>query len=137
MLPSVRFLALATTLACAAALPAAAQSGGAASAAEAAQTRGTPVNVSGLWCGAGLLRSYALDIAQESQRVQVRLTKRDRVHELTGHMDGPILHADPQRDHSMDLRLEGNELRIVAASGVLALAQGQFFTRAIGGSCTH
>src|SRR6185369_12143733 len=100
-------------------------------------TRGTPANVGGLWCGAGLLHNYVLDIAQEYQRIEAKLIKRDRVHEITGHMEGTVLRADPQRDQSMDLKLEGNELRIIAGSGVLALAQGQFFTRAVGGSCSH
>ena len=96
-----------------------------------------PVMVAGLWCGAGLLHNYVLDIAQEYQRVEAKLIKRGRVHELTGHMDGPILRADPQRDHTMELLAEGDELRIIGASGILALAKGQFFTRAVGGSCTH
>ena len=109
----------------------------AADSAEAVATRGGTVAVAGLWCGAGLLHSYALDIAQEYNRVQARLTKRDRVYELTGHMDGPVLRADPQRNHTMDLLAEGNELRIIAGSGILALAKGQFFTRAVGGSCRH
>jgi hypothetical protein len=96
-----------------------------------------PVMVAGLWCGAGLLHNYVLDIAQEYQRVEAKLIKRGRVHELTGHMEGPILRADPQRDHTMELLAQGNELRIIGASGLLALAKGQFFTRAVGGSCTH
>jgi hypothetical protein len=37
----------------------------------------------------------------------------------------------------MELLAQGNELRIIGASGLLALAKGQFFTRAVGGSCTH
>jgi hypothetical protein len=36
----------------------------------------------------------------------------------------------------MDLLAAGNELRIVGATGKLALTKGQFFTRAAGGSCT-
>ena len=36
----------------------------------------------------------------------------------------------------MELLAQGNELRIVGATGVLALATGQFFTRAAGGSCS-
>ena len=96
-----------------------------------------PVMVAGLWCGAGLLHKYVLEIEQEYQRVEARLIKRGRVHELTGHMEGAILHADPQREHTMDLLAQGNELRIIGASGMLALAKGQFFTRAVGGSCTH
>jgi len=103
---------------------------------EAVPTR-APVMVAGLWCGSGLLRSYVLDIAQEYQRVEARLIRRGRVHELTGRMEGPVLRADPQRDHTMELLAQGNELRIIGASGLLALARGQFFTRAVGGSCTH
>ena len=53
-----------------------------------------PVMVAGLWCGAGLLHNYVLEIAQEYQRVEARLIKRGRVQELTGQMDGPILRAD-------------------------------------------
>ena len=93
--------------------------------------------MAGLWCGAGLLHKYMLDIAQEYQRVEAKLIKRGRVHELTGRMEGPVLRADPQRDHTMELLAQGNELRIIGASGLLALAKGQFFTRAVGGSCTH
>jgi hypothetical protein len=137
MLFPARTIALVTALACAAALPATAYAASDAPATETVPTRTNTVNVGGLWCGAGLLHNYALDIAQEYQRVRARLIKRDRVHEITGHMEGPLLRADPQREVSMDLRLEGNELRIVAATGVLALAQGQFFTRAVGGNCSH
>jgi hypothetical protein len=96
-----------------------------------------PVMVAGLWCGSGLLRSYMLDIAQQYQRVDAKLIRRGRVHELTGHMEGPLLRADPQRDQTMELLAEGNELRIIGASGLLALTRGQTFTRAVGGSCTH
>ena len=124
-------------VALAALLGAAALSPAALAAAPAPVATRAPVMVAGLWCGAGLLHNYVLDIAQEYQRVEARLIKRGRVHELTGHMDGPILRADPQRDHTMELLAEGNELRIIGASGILALAKGQFFTRAVGGSCTH
>ena len=126
------FVATATLLACAAASAALASS----EAAEAVPTR-APVMVAGLWCGSGLLHSYMLDIAQEYQRVEARLIRRGRVHELTGHMEGPVLRADPQRDHTMELLAQGNQLRIIGANGLLALAKGQFFTRAVGGSCTH
>ena len=96
-----------------------------------------PVMVAGLWCGSGLLHSYMLEIAQQYQRVEAKLIRRGRVHELTGHMEGPVLRADPQRDHTMELLAQGNELRIIGASGLLALAKGQSFIRAVGGSCTH
>jgi hypothetical protein len=136
MLSSVRSLPAVLALAGGAFVASAAAAAPAMQGAEAVPTR-APVMVAGLWCGSGLLRSYMLEIAQEYQRVEARLIRRGRVHELTGRMEGPVLRADPQRDHTMELLAQGNELRIIGASGVLALAQGQFFTRAVGGSCTH
>jgi hypothetical protein len=104
---------------------------------ESVALRTAPADVGGLWCGAGLLHNYVLEIVQHYQRVEAKLTRRERVLQLTGHMEGPILRADPQRDHTMDLMAEGNELRIIGGSGLLALAKGQFFSRAVGGSCTR
>lgn len=96
-----------------------------------------PTTVGGLWCGAGALRDFTLEIAQQYQQVSARLIRRGKVREITGHVDGAVLRADPQRNHTMELLAQGNELRIIGATGVLALAKGQFFTRAAGGSCTH
>lgn len=134
MLSIVRSTAAVLALLCAAALPATAQSR---QPVEAVTSRNAPVTIGGLWCGAGLLHNYVLEIEQEYQYVQAKLIKGDRVRELTGRMEGRLLRADPQRNHTMDLLAEGDELRIVNGSGVLALARGQFFTRAVGGSCTH
>jgi hypothetical protein len=136
MLSTVRSLAATASLLACAAVSSAALASPASQGAEAVPAR-SPVMVAGLWCGAGLLHSYVLDIAQEYQRVEAKLIRRGRVHELTGRMEGPVLRADPQRDHTMELLAQGNELRIIGASGLLALAKGQFFTRAVGGSCTH
>lgn len=94
-------------------------------------------SVGGTWCGAGLLNGFSLEIAQQLQNVQGRLIRKGRVRELTGHVEGATVKVDPQRDHSMELRAEGDELRIIAATGMLALAVGQSFTRAAGGSCTR
>ena len=91
--------------------------------------------VGGLWCGAGLLHEFSLEIEQRSADVQGRLVRKQRVREITGKVEGTRVKVDPQRDHTMELQAEGNELRIVSASGVLALATGQSFTRAAGGSC--
>jgi hypothetical protein len=136
MLSCVRSLAAVAALVGCAALSSAALSAPAPQGVETVPTR-APVMVAGLWCGAGLLHSYVLEIAQEYQRVYGKLTRRERMVELTGHMEGAILHADPQRNHTMDLLAEGNELRIIGATGILALAKGQFFTRAVGGSCRN
>jgi hypothetical protein len=94
-------------------------------------------NVGGLWCGAGLLREFTLEIAQHYQDVQGKLVRKARVREITGHVHGAVVKTDPQRDHTMELLAQGDELRIVGATGMLALAKGQFFTRATGGSCRH
>ena len=136
MLSTARSLAALIALAAGAAVSPAALASGGMQGVEAVPAR-APVMVAGLWCGSGLLHSYMLEIAQEYQRVEARLIRRGRVHELTGRMEGPVLRADPQRDHTMELLAQGNELRIIGASGLLALAKGQSFIRAVGGSCTH
>jgi hypothetical protein len=99
--------------------------------------QGSTANVGGLWCGAGLLNEFTLEIVQQLQDVQGRLTRKARVREITGHVEGALVKTDPQRNESMELLAEGNSLRIVGATGLLALARGQSFTRAAGGSCTH
>lgn len=107
------------------------------SAGEPVLLRNAPAAVGGLWCGAGLLRDFTLEIAQQVQRVEAKLKRRGKVREITGRLDGALLRTDPQRDQTMELLAQGNELRIVGATGALALTKGQFFTRAVGGSCTH
>lgn len=95
-----------------------------------------PAHVAGLWCGAGLLHEFSLEIAQQSQSVTGKLVRKDKIREITGRVEGRQVHTDTVRDHSMDLALEGDALRITGATGMLALATGQFFTRAAGASCT-
>ncbi len=96
----------------------------------------SPAHVAGLWCGAGLLHEFSLEIAQREQSVVGRLVRKDKIREITGRVEGDRLHTDTHRDHSMDLRVDGDALRITGATGVLALATGQFFTRAPGATCT-
>ena len=93
-------------------------------------------SVGGLWCGVGLLQGFSLEIAQHAQTVQGRLVRKQRVREITGHVEGARVITDAQRDHTMELLADGDQLRIVTGTGVLALAAGQSFTRAPGGSCT-
>lgn len=94
-------------------------------------------SIGGLWCGAGLLHEFSLELVQNLQHVKGRLVRKQRVRELTARVEGTRVQVDPQRDHTMELQASGDQLRIVAASGVLALAAGQSFTRATGGSCTR
>jgi hypothetical protein len=128
--------ALAACVLALAALPLAAQSGTSDPAEQVMVRQGTPT-VGGLWCGAGLLRDFTLEIVQQYEDVQGRLVRKGRVREITGRIEGATLRTDPQRNETMELLAQDNELRIIAATGVLALARGQFFTRAVGGSCSH
>lgn len=96
----------------------------------------SPAHVAGLWCGAGLLHEFSLEIAQRSQSVTGKLVRKNKVREITGRVEGTQVHTDTHRDHSMDLQLDGDALRITGATGILALATGQFFTRAPGATCT-
>lgn len=106
-------------------------------AAEQVSLRNAHGAVGGLWCGAGLLRDFTLEIAQQYQNVHARLIRKGKVREITGRVEGGRVRTDPQRNETMDLLMDGNELRITGATGVLALTRGQFFTRAVGASCTH
>ena len=99
--------------------------------------RQVTANVGGLWCGAGLLHEFTLEIAQHYQDVEGRLVRKARVREITGHVEGATVKTDAQRNQTMELLAQGDQLRIVAATGLLGLARGQSFTRAVGGSCSH
>jgi hypothetical protein len=140
MVPAMQYLprpaALARALLALAALPLAVKAAPPAPAEQVALRPGT-ANVGGLWCGAGLLREFTLEIAQQYEDIQARLMRKAKVREITGRMSGATLRTDPQRNETMELLAQGDELRIVAATGVLAMARGQFFTRAVGGSCSH
>ena len=129
-----RRLAIAAALLAATALPAAAQPD---AAAETVALRGAPAMVDGLWCGAGLLAGFTLEIAQQVHDFQARLIRKNRVRQITGHLEGARLITDPQRDHTMELEAVGDVLRITDGTGKLALARGQSFIRAGGGSCSH
>ena len=97
----------------------------------------SPMKVGGLWCGVGLLHEFRLEIAQQFDSIEAWLVRKNRVRHITGHIEGDRLRADPQRNHTMELQALGNELRITAGTGVLALARGQTFKRAVGGSCSR
>jgi hypothetical protein len=94
-------------------------------------------SVGGVWCGVGPLHEFTLEIVQHLQNVQGRLTRKARVREITGHVEGARVKTDPLRNETMELLAQGDALRVVDATGLLALARGQSFTRAAGGSCTH
>lgn len=137
--PALPSALAALALALAAALPARAASGtpAATTARDEVALRGAPATVGGVWCGVGLLHEFTLEIAQQVQTVHGRLIRKNRVREITGRVEGAHVRTDPQRNETMELLAEGDQLRIVSATGVLALATGQSFTRAAGASCTR
>jgi hypothetical protein len=104
---------------------------------EAVAARASPARVGGLWCGAGLLGDFSLEIVQRHRDVSGKLVRKGRVREITGHVDGSMLRTDPQRNESLDLQAVGDELRIAAGTGPLALLRGQSFRRASEASCSH
>jgi hypothetical protein len=104
---------------------------------EAVAARGTPARVGGLWCGAGLLGDFSLEIVQRHRDVTGKLVRKGRVREITGHVEGSMLRTDPQRNESLELQALGDELLIAAGTGPLALLRGQSFRRASDGSCSR
>jgi hypothetical protein len=98
-------------------------------------TRGHPVQVDGTWCGIGLLHEFTLQINQQYQAFDARLSRKGKVREITGQIEGSTLITDPQRNVVLVLKAMNDELRITQGTGQFALAQGQGFARARGGSC--
>ena len=94
-----------------------------------------PARVEGLWCGTGLMRGGSLQLAQKYQAFDGVLRWRDRSRELAGRIAGNELRAPAGRHGELVLQVTGDTLRISGAEGNLALAQGQSFQRAAGGSC--
>ena len=94
-----------------------------------------PARVEGLWCGTGLMRGGSLQLAQKYQAFDGVLRWRERSRELTGRIAGNELRAPAGRHGELVLQVMGETLRITGAEGNLALAQGQSFQRAAGGSC--
>jgi hypothetical protein len=95
-----------------------------------------PARVQGLWCGTGLLRGSALEFSQRYQQVSGTLTYRNRSRVIEGRIQGASLNFATGRNGELGLELQGDELRITAAQGDLALARGQSFQRAATpGSC--
>jgi len=98
-------------------------------------TRGTPAQVDGTWCGIGLLHEFTLQISQRYQAFEAQLSRKGKVRQITGQIDGTTLVTDPQRNVVLVLKAANDELRITHGTGQFALAQGQGFARARSGGC--
>ena len=100
------------------------------------KTRGNTAQVAGVWCGIGLLHEFTLQISQQYQAFEARLSRKNKVRQVTGKIDGNTLVTDPQRNVVLVLKAMNDELRITHGTGQFALAQGQGFARARTGSCS-
>lgn len=94
-----------------------------------------PARVEGLWCAAGLLRGASIKLTQKYQTFEGTLAWRDRTRELAGTINGTELRTPAGRHGELVLQANGDALRITAAQGNMALAQGQTFTRIAGTTC--
>jgi hypothetical protein len=123
------------TASCLLLAPAVAGAGNASAAGAMTPTRGNTAQVDGTWCGIGLLHEFTLQINQQYQAFEARLSRKGKVREITGQIEGSTLITDPQRNVVLVLKAIDDELRITQGTGQFALAQGQGFARARGGSC--
>ncbi len=94
-----------------------------------------PAQVQGTWCGAGLLGEFSMTIIQQYQQFTAKLARRDRVRDVTGHIEGATLRTQESRHGALLLEAVGNELRVTGGTGPLAMARGQAFTRSTSGNC--
>lgn len=94
-----------------------------------------PARIDGLWCGSGLLGDFSLKLAQKYQEVQGTLTRRDRVREVRGMMNGYTLVGQETRHGALAATLDGAALRITGGHGALSLLKGFVFSRAKGEAC--
>jgi len=131
---AARLIALCTA-SCLLLAPALAGAGNVSAAGAITPTRGSPVQVEGTWCGIGLLHEFTLEINQQYHAFDARLSRKGKVREITGQIEGSTLITDPQRNVVLVLKAINDELRITQGTGQFALAQGQGFARARGGSC--
>ena len=95
-----------------------------------------PAQVAGLWCGEGLLRDASLELAQRYQEFE-RHAEAPRAQPAGGgpHRRQHLARAGRARPANWCSQVQGGQLRILAAGGPLALAQGMGFHRAAGGRC--
>ncbi len=95
-----------------------------------------PAKVDGLWCASGLLRGASIALRQSYQTFTGTLGWRSRTRELAGTISGSELRTPAGSSGELVLEADGDVLRISAAQGNMALAQGQTFRRTSGSSCT-
>lgn len=95
-----------------------------------------PAKVDGLWCASGLLRGASIKLTQTYQTFAGTLAWRDRTRELAGTISGTELRTPAGSSGELVLQASDDVLRITAAQGNMALAQGVSFKRAASASCS-
>ncbi|WP_296923119.1 methyltransferase domain-containing protein [Polaromonas sp.] len=94
-----------------------------------------PARVDGLWCASGLLRGASIRLTQTYQTFTGTLGWGKRTRELAGTISGSELRTPAGSSGELVLQAADDVLRISAAQGNMALAQGASFRRAAGTSC--
>jgi SAM-dependent methyltransferase len=94
-----------------------------------------PARVEGLWCGTALLSDFSLRLKQRFQEVEGTLTRKQRVREVHGKLDGNKLQTEKVRNGSLLLSVDGERMRIVDGEGPLMLTRGGIFVKSLGSKC--
>lgn len=95
-----------------------------------------PARIEGLWCGTGPLGDFSLRVTQRYQEVEATLTRGERARAIQGRLAGAVMRTQSTRHGSLELTLEGAQLRVTGGEGALALARGTAFQRARGAACS-
>jgi len=90
-----------------------------------------PARVDGAWCGTGKLRGTLLELAQQYQRFRGRFDQAGTLTEFDGRIEGATLRAAK----ALNLRLEGEKLRVQAISKAYSPFHGGTFTKAKRPNC--
>ncbi|MDP3606842.1 MAG: methyltransferase domain-containing protein, partial [Polaromonas sp.] len=94
-----------------------------------------PAKVDGLWCASGLLRGASIQLTQTYQTFTGTLGWHKRTRALAGTISGSELRTPAGSSGELVLEADGDVLRISAAQGNMALAQGATFRRTAAASC--
>jgi SAM-dependent methyltransferase len=94
-----------------------------------------PAQIGGTWCGTGPLAEYRLELKQVFQEVDGTLTRRDRVREVRGRMQGDTLVTQQTKHGDLEAQLKDGMLRVNGGNGALTLLKGSLFRKAPDGKC--
>lgn len=94
-----------------------------------------PARFDGLWCPHRLLGQGSLRLAQKYQEVEGSLTRRGRVREGRGRIQGNTLQLEVRGDRTLALERVGDTLRAAGHDDQPMLQGATMFTRARGASC--